>query len=294
MNNLTTRKIVLGLLVTLVLVFSVQGTADAITKFTRGAGDLKLYAPGNDFTISFTVGLHSKTLETAASTSSGKTTPATYFYDDQAISITASGANIRKIGNTEVTPGTFHSMNQMGEGPERLTSSRISVTLRAAAAGLVTITIVDSNVDYPTGDDAPPDVPDLVFTVYIAPEIDTTSELGYVQTAGTDTDQDSSDDTFFDGVAVGRGVIRIDDDFSGVDDVRVTYTVSGSGRVYVETADNKGSESQSLTTSGSAPVYLDMRGSTNTVTVSIVGQRASRDKKSYLSLSTYRTHQTIW
>ena len=32
MNNLTTRKIVLGLLMALVLVFSVQGTADAIKR----------------------------------------------------------------------------------------------------------------------------------------------------------------------------------------------------------------------------------------------------------------------
>ena len=31
MNNLTTRKIVLGLLMTLVLAFSVQGTADAVS-----------------------------------------------------------------------------------------------------------------------------------------------------------------------------------------------------------------------------------------------------------------------
>ena len=31
MNNLTTRKIVLGMLMVLVLAFSVQGTADAIT-----------------------------------------------------------------------------------------------------------------------------------------------------------------------------------------------------------------------------------------------------------------------
>ena len=31
MNNLTTRKIVLGLLMTLVLAFGVQGTADAFT-----------------------------------------------------------------------------------------------------------------------------------------------------------------------------------------------------------------------------------------------------------------------
>ena len=35
MNNLTTRKIVLGLLMTLVLAFSVQGIADAVTAVSR-------------------------------------------------------------------------------------------------------------------------------------------------------------------------------------------------------------------------------------------------------------------
>ena len=35
MNNLTTRKIVLGLLMTLVLAFSVQGIADAIDSFSN-------------------------------------------------------------------------------------------------------------------------------------------------------------------------------------------------------------------------------------------------------------------
>ena len=42
MNNLTTRKIVLGLLMVLVLAFSVQGIADAIDRIGRGtSGDLQ-------------------------------------------------------------------------------------------------------------------------------------------------------------------------------------------------------------------------------------------------------------
>ena len=53
MNNLTTRKIVLGLLMVLVLAFSVQGTAEAL-KFntTTRTGDLQTVLPG-DFTITF-------------------------------------------------------------------------------------------------------------------------------------------------------------------------------------------------------------------------------------------------
>ena len=56
MNNLTTRKIVLGMLMALVLTFSVQGIADALT-FSRpsNSGDLQTVFVGRDFTISFSV-----------------------------------------------------------------------------------------------------------------------------------------------------------------------------------------------------------------------------------------------
>ena len=58
MNNLTTRKIVLGILMTLVLVFSVQGIADAITKFTKTSStDNQIVAIEQPFTIRFSVSL---------------------------------------------------------------------------------------------------------------------------------------------------------------------------------------------------------------------------------------------
>ena len=54
MNNLTTRKIVLGMLMVLVLAFSVQGIADALTfNTTTRTGDLQTVLPGDDFTITF-------------------------------------------------------------------------------------------------------------------------------------------------------------------------------------------------------------------------------------------------
>ena len=49
MNNLTTRKIVLGMLMALVLAFSVQGIADAQT-FTESSGDHQNQVPGLTFT----------------------------------------------------------------------------------------------------------------------------------------------------------------------------------------------------------------------------------------------------
>ena len=54
MNNLTTRKIVLGMLMALVLAFSVQGIADALTFGTSRSGDLETKAPNETFTIRFT------------------------------------------------------------------------------------------------------------------------------------------------------------------------------------------------------------------------------------------------
>ena len=59
MNNLTTRKIVLGMLMTLVLAFSVQGIADALTFGTSRSGDLQTVDEDDEFTIRFSVNLRS-------------------------------------------------------------------------------------------------------------------------------------------------------------------------------------------------------------------------------------------
>ena len=62
MSNLTTRKIVLGMLMVLVLAFSVQGIADALTFSTSRSGDLATELPApNDFDIRFSVSLGSNT-----------------------------------------------------------------------------------------------------------------------------------------------------------------------------------------------------------------------------------------
>ena len=59
MNNLTTRKIVLGLLMALVLAFGVQGIADALTFGTSRSGDLQTVDEEDKFTIRFSVNLKS-------------------------------------------------------------------------------------------------------------------------------------------------------------------------------------------------------------------------------------------
>ena len=61
MNNLTTRKIVLGTLMVLVLAFSVQGIADALTFGTSRSGDLQTASEKQDFKITFSVSPASNT-----------------------------------------------------------------------------------------------------------------------------------------------------------------------------------------------------------------------------------------
>ena len=55
MNNLTTRKIVLGMLMVLVLAFSVQGIADALS-LSKRSGDLQTKSVDSSFEITFSVG----------------------------------------------------------------------------------------------------------------------------------------------------------------------------------------------------------------------------------------------
>ena len=61
MNTLTTRKIILGMLVALVLAFCVQGIAEALTFSTSKTGDLETKAPNEQFTIRFSVSLKGNT-----------------------------------------------------------------------------------------------------------------------------------------------------------------------------------------------------------------------------------------
>ena len=95
MNNLTTRKIVLGMLMALVLTFSVQGIADALT-FSRpsNSGDLQTVFVGRDFTISFSVRPGGNT--TAIRNVDGKLVS-----DDGNTRINSSGYKVVDIGTSE-------------------------------------------------------------------------------------------------------------------------------------------------------------------------------------------------
>ncbi len=94
MNNLTTRKIVLGLLMVLVLAFSVQGIADAV-EFEEATGDLQTITAESDiFTITVPVTLG--TNDTEIRNAGGDLVS-----DDGSTRIDQDGHKVREIGGTE-------------------------------------------------------------------------------------------------------------------------------------------------------------------------------------------------
>ena len=94
MNNLTTRKIVLGLLMALVLVFSVQGIADAV-EFGNTTGDLQTITEESGlFTITVAVTLGDNNTEIRNADND-------LVSDDGKTRIDSSGYKVREIGGAE-------------------------------------------------------------------------------------------------------------------------------------------------------------------------------------------------
>ena len=148
MSNLTTRKIVLGLLMTLVLAFGVLGNADAIDRLTRNSGDLQTVTAGRDYQIRFTVRLQPTTTRPLDADDTGtyrrnstitdKATPGYYYldannngvkddetesklrtydgnhyYEQEQITITGmvpANVNIKKVGTHDVPNGPVSSL----------------------------------------------------------------------------------------------------------------------------------------------------------------------------------------
>ena len=97
MNNLTTRKIVLGLLMALVLAFSVQGTADALT-LTKSSGDLVTVSRNQTFTIKFSIDPDSRQ-EVKTGTTEASATDIEYAIDDR----TRPGPSNDQVNHTITT-----------------------------------------------------------------------------------------------------------------------------------------------------------------------------------------------
>ena len=103
MSNLTTRKIVLGTLMVLVLVFSVQGIADALT-LRITSGDLTTVSPDQGFTIRFSVGGLRSPVAVNPRTSTGSSTDLQYAAETR----TRSNVSVSRTVDTDYVDGDTH------------------------------------------------------------------------------------------------------------------------------------------------------------------------------------------
>ena len=243
MNNLTTRKIVLGMLMVLVLALGVQGIADAQLTLGKTGGDLQLKNIGDLFTISFTV--------------SGVTFDEDGDLDptNQAVGLDSSvlGITLTQINKVDVGTATNLSGN---DAPNALENGKYSITYRASRSGKKDIDIG------PSGDTTE-------FTVYVVEEAATTTA-----TAVDIRESDAADAAQVEYEVRGNQHNRIYFDVTEDTSVPITITVNGGGRVYVRdesNSDRRTGEDDDLDTSSDAIVYLNMRSSTNKVTVTIPG-----------------------
>ena len=248
MNNLTTRKIVLGMLLALVLAFSVQGTADAYTVKRKSSDDLEIRDIGDrdQFKVSFTV----DDVDTADGSTDELVIPD---FDDM---------TLEKIGSSTVIEG-----HQSGATLEAVLEDDDETYLLLKDGSYTLTYSVDSGnnvnagaktIEIPGGDSS-----NLNFTVYVVAEAARTDAEKVV------IGEDSDDDEGIEYEVRGRqhDLIHVNE----APNLPVTIKVSGGGKVYVRLGDRETSETTSLTTSSSAPIYLNMKENTNTVTVTIPG-----------------------
>ena len=109
MNNLTTRKIVLGLLMVLVLAFSVQGIADALT-LTETSPVVQSKRMGSTFEVSFRVGLTGNRVQNHPDYSNRRINandhdgPDYTYVDSQGYEVTYIGETSRSYRNVTGSP----------------------------------------------------------------------------------------------------------------------------------------------------------------------------------------------
>ncbi len=297
MKHLSIPKIILCVLMTFGLTFSIQNTIDALTFGTSRTGDLETVNNGNDFEIRFSVSEKSDTtairdtdgelisqtggyIDSSGYELEGKdgdrkdpevkvSTANRYHYNEEEVSVAVSGpAEIIAVGNEDVDRTTTHSFYDIGHSEyvkddrsTHLTSS-IDVTLRSTGSGTVRITITDGTktADMPTG---VRNAPDQFFTIYVVkrPAAVLNQNVAYSTGDGVEYGDDISDpqlNTYF--------------NFSAADAFPIYYSVQGSGRVYIKIDNDRQSRpTNTLWTSSAAPVYLDMNRSSNTVSVWVSG-----------------------
>ena len=214
-----------------------------------------------------------------------------YHYNEEAISISVpTGTTLTQVGSYRISTTAAHTMdeqrNSMNE--DKLTSS-IRLTYRADKVGekIITITDTTDKNDRP-GDPSQP----LSFTIFVVPAYDGTTVLALAGTGtdGYETRNDNADP-------------RVDELFgetgANATNAPIIYSVSGSGRLYVEriygsgdgtaqgSPTSKSTPTQTLSTSNAAQVYLDMNGSSNKVSAYVRDQNAAETRKTIIFIFNY-------
>ena len=147
MNNLTTRKIVLGLLMTLVLAFSVQGIADAftVTKSTKSVALLPIPAGGITSEQTFTFGIRFTTAEVNQGNDTPDDTNDPATISDDRITVTVSGTNATI---TSVKVGSLTDEDTTTVIPQNVdpttTSYTVTVKYTMNAVGENAFTVTDA------------------------------------------------------------------------------------------------------------------------------------------------------
>ena len=314
MKNITTQRLALGVLMALVLAFSLQNTVDALElKRSSRSGDLQTVGKGQNFEIQFSSGL--KPTRTVT-TGTGADRVRELYYDEEEIDIevahsTNATVTLKKVNNHDVTltptSGSPHTMYERsyenneqpynGMEDEHELGSSVRLIFSTDTPGIITITI-----DPTTGSSGSGTVPETVvdkmlkFTVFVAEHEsntfravrDVSNESPHLYQTTVPAVRDHE-----------RELTPLISDVTSPptgtssDNVWITLTVDGSGGVFLkksygigdtESPDSESRPVKTLVTSSAvsdtdAPkVYLYVNGSTNRVTISALSSTGVKSK----------------
>ena len=183
-----------------------------------------------------------------------------YRYNEEAISIEVpAGTTLTKVGNYRVSIGSSdspHTMDELANSVDqnKLTSS-IRLTYKATTVGEKRITITDTT---PMDDRLGVPAPSLIFTIYVVPAFagETIIALASSIVNGYTYGNDNADrpiSTHFTVTPTNNPIIY--------------KVVHGPGQLYVHQGDTDTTPKKEVSTLAGAPVFLDMRGGSNKVTV---------------------------
>ena len=273
MNNLTTRKIVLGLLMGLVLAFGVPGIAGAITVSNTSIPPVtEIFFVGGSNSFSFTVNLNTDTVKESVKITTNGNVQLIATGNDNSLSATSLTLT-EKDGD-----GDGDGTNENGDFFFGSTNLGTPVTISGyfKSVGKRTITVTDNT---PTTKDDQDNVlytkqDPVTYTYYVVRSVSSTDTVNFQMTEDGTRLNSQGYITNVDG----RSDFYI---HSGNNDFPIIYSVKGTGNLYYIGADNTRTAVPDTAISGRIRVYLDANnseltrpesfenGSTNVVTATI-------------------------